>query len=185
MKCFNKIISLIVSSTMILGLCACSDTADGVKEYDSESIIEVLTNDLGIRSELITHIDVEDIPSDMPYTDYIVANYNDTMITVSFFEAKEDAKEIFDASYSEFEDSFNQNGLFDGDYITANENDYGYIVVDGENMGSDFLGDRYSAGEVSVAMYRSGAMVIAIQPTLGSDLENVDKVIDALGYPNV
>lgn len=184
MSVLKRSLALGLTFVMLFSMTACTKR---VKEYDYDSFNSFLEEDLGIDEEdIYSYEDLYSPDSASVTADIVTAKYGDARINAMFFNDPDDARDQFISVYDEFTDTFDQGESFEGKCEYKNADDFGYIVINGTDIGTGAFGERYSAGDVYVAVYYTGSMLIVIMPEdLDSDLSDIGSVIDALGYPDV
>jgi len=178
----KKIIALAMSLVMLLSFAACSKSS--IKEYDKDSMVALLQDKLGI-SESDIHVSETDGTNGSPAATVITAKYNDIRINVAFCKNAEEAADHFKESYDAFQNSFNKTSQFSGSSINMKGIDCGYIVVKGDKPETGIFGDINRTGSVYGALYHTGSEILYVSSEMGKGMDDVGKVIDALGYPNV
>ncbi len=172
MRNFKKAAALVMTTVMLLSVAACGKT--NIKEYDQDSFIAVLEDDLGLS---------EDDYVVMPLTDgegeavdgenMVMATMDDALVTAFFYKDAEDAKESFEEYYDDYQD----DDEFEGEAKGEDNGDNGYLVMKTET----------DLGELYAGIYYSGSMFIMVisgEDTVDAQ-EQVQKIIDALGYPGL
>ena len=178
-KKIRSLLAIFIVSVMMFAAVSCEKIA----EYDEDSVINVLEEKLDIPEEDIFVSEFED--PEFSGT-YITARYNDARVIAMIFEDEEAANEMFSEEYDFFLASFNPADQFNGDAKCQRESDHGFIVVNGENIGTNIFGDRFKTGEVFAGIYYSGSTVIVVMPEgAGGVAEDVDAVIRAFGFPSL
>ncbi len=167
---------------MMFQLTACKK----VVEYDEESLITVLEDELGMDEDEIYTAENDSSQNGYPDADLVTARYGDARINAVFVEDADEAENLFAEYYDGFINSFDADDSFEGNYIFKSSDGSGYIVVNGSDIGTSVFGARYASGDVYIGLYYSGPMIIFVTPeNMDSDLDDVGAVIEALGYPNV
>ena len=181
MKGTKKIIAFGMAIVLLLSFTACSK---GMKAYDKDALISLLQDKLSISEGdiLVTETDGS---TGTPAATVITAKYNNARINVSICKDAKDAAAQFKKSYDEFQNNFNKSSRFKGKYISLNEPDSGYIVINGDSPETSVFGDRFRTGSVYGGLYFTGSQIIIIIPEGMESSDDVGKIIDALGYPNV
>lgn len=183
MKTLKKTAALVMAFAMLLSLTSCGK----VKEYDVDGITSVLEDKLGIEED---HIYISEIEGsgDIPGGTSISAQYEDARINVLIADDADKLKDLFEGYYDDLTGTLD-DGDFDGSYKNALTDNFGYVVVKGEQAGST-LGSRFATGSIYAGLYYTGSMFVMIIPeSLGDSddgmTDNVGVVIDAFGFPNV
>ena len=181
MKRTKKIIALGMALILLLSFTACSM---GVKEYDKDSMVSLLQNKLSI-SESDIHVVETDGTTGTPAATVITSKYNDARINVSICKNAEDAADYFKKAYDSFKADFNTSSQFSGSSISMSGSGSGYIVIKGEKSGTSLFGDINRTGNVYGGLYYTGSEIVLVMSEAGKGIDDVGKIIDALGYPNV
>lgn len=182
MKRSRSVLALGLTVVMMFQLTACKK----VVEYDEESLITVLEDELGMDEDEIYTAENDSSQNGYPDADLVTARYGDARINAVFVEDADEAEDLFAEYYDEFIESFDAGDSFEGNYIFKSSDGSGYIVVNGSDIGTNVFGGRFSSGDVYIGLYYSGPMIIFVTPeNMDSDLDDVGAVIEALGYPNV
>lgn len=183
MKRLKTVLTIGLVITMLFPVTSCGKR---ITEYSEDSIITILEDDLGIDEDEIYTYENHREQNGLPDAEIVTARYGDARINAMFIDDPDEAKQEFDNYYDEFTDSFDANGQFDGNYVYENSDDYGYIVVNGTDIGTQVFGSRFATGEVYIGLYYTGSMLIAVTPEdMDGDLDDVGEVIASLGFPNV
>lgn len=178
MKRTGRLIALGMSLVMLFSLAGCKTK---VKEYDKDSLVSALESELNIDEDDMYISRSESDVSGHPSADCVTASYKDARINAFFCDNATSAKEVFAAYYTEFENTFNQDGQFKGTYAADKTDDYGYIVINGDMSGVSIFGDRYRAGSLHAGLYHNGSMLIMIIPSNPDGIDNAGEIIEALG----
>jgi len=181
MKGFKSTVALITTIVMMFSLTACSKKP---KEYDKDSITSLLKDELKIDEDEIYVYD-SDGENGSPEGTSVTAKYDDARIIVLIYDDADEANEAFNEAYKEFQDQFNLNDRFKGDFLCNNSDDYGYIVINGNESGVNVFGDIFATGSLYGGLYYSGSMITMVRPEGPDSFSGVNEVIEALGYPNV
>ncbi|MBR2524733.1 MAG: hypothetical protein IKE53_09910 [Clostridiales bacterium] len=181
MRKVRSAIALVMVFPMLFSLTACSKS---VKEYDKESFLAVLKDDLKIEDDDIYETEVDE-HNGVGDGVVVAARHGHAMITVQFCDDAADAKKAFDKDYESFLDTFNKNDQFKGDYIAEQTSNGGYIVIKGSAPETDIFGDRNRTGDVYGGYYCSGSMIMLVMSQSADDFDDVGEIISALGLPNV
>ena len=172
MKRTGRLIALGMSLVMLVSLAGCGTK---VKSFDKDSLVSALESELNIDEDDIYISRSESDVSGHPSADCVTASYKDARINAFFCDDATSAKDVFAAYYTEFEDTFNQNGQFKGTYAADKTDDYGYM------SGVSLFGNRYIAGSLHAGLYHNGSMLIMIIPSNPDGLDNAGEIIEALG----
>ena len=181
MKTTKKIIALGMSLILLLSFTACSK---GVKEYDKDSMVSLLQNKLSI-SESDIYVAETDGTTGTPAATVITSKYNDARISVSICKDAKDAADYFKKAYDAFTAEFNKDSKFSGSSISMSGSGSGYIVIKGEMPGTSVFGDINRTGNTYCGLYYAGSEIVLVMSEAGKGIDDVGKIIDALGYPNV
>lgn len=180
----RKVTALTVSAVMLLtSSCAAKKEEELIKEYDEDTLVGFLEEELDIDEDDIYITDSEDAEIRVPDGVNITCPYGRARLNAFIFEDEDDARNVFEDYYDMFEDTFNVNDQFEGDYDEEFEDDYGYITLEGDNAGTTIFGDRYMYGGICGGIYYAGHMVILIYPEGPDARHDVEDLIDAFGYP--
>lgn len=182
MKKGKTVIALSLVASMLFSLTACSS---GVKEYNKDSLMDVLKSELKLDDdEIFVHESEDDATSRYEGT-VVTARYEDARINAVFLNDAEDAADAFEEYYDDFDDNFNSHDQFNGDYAIHSADGSGYIVINGKDSEVHFFGDRYANGPLHAGLYYSGSMIVFILPENDDGMEDVGKIISALGFKDV
>lgn len=181
MKVLRKITAILMTSVMVFSFAGCGSK---IKFYDEDVITKLFEDELDIEEDDIHVTEMEEgvNPADGLL---ITTKYNDIRINVVLFDDADDALDTFQDRYDMFNDTFDRQGIFEGNYDSDFEDNWGYIVVNGENTGSGIFGDILASGPIYAGIYYIDSMIIVVAPEPGSDInvDDMNKVLDALGYP--
>ena len=181
MRKAKSAIALVMVCSMLFSLTACTKS---VKEYDKESFLAVIKDDLKIDDENIYESEVDET-NGIGDGVVVAARYEGALVTAQFCDDASDAKRTFDADYESFLDTFNKNDQFKGDYDANQTEDGGYIVVKGSAPETAIFGERNRTGNVYAGYYCSGSMIMLVVSQSEDDFDEIDQIISALGLPNV
>lgn len=181
MRKFRTVTALFMTAVMAFSFAGCGKK---IKFYNQDVITKIFEDKLDIDEDEIYSTEMEkgQAPADCLY---ITTRYNDVRINVILFDEAEEALETFEQKYDVFNDTFDRQGIFEGNYDSEFEDNWGYIVVNGENTSSGIFGDIYATGSVYAGIYFVDSMIVTVMPEPGFDInaDDIDTVLDALGYP--
>ena len=182
MKRTGKLLALGMSLVMLFSLAGCKTK---VKEYDKDSFVAVMTDKLGIPDSDIYSARNEG-DNEHPAADVYTTVYKNARINAYFCDDAKAAKKEFDDMWSDFDASFNQHDQFNGNFIGSNtEDDFGYIVINGDNSEVSIFGSIFATGHMHAGLYYSGSMLVMIMPAqMDGTTDEVTDVISALGFPD-
>ncbi|SCW64538.1 hypothetical protein SAMN02910456_02337 [Ruminococcaceae bacterium YRB3002] len=181
MRKLRSAVALILIAAMSLSLAACG----GVKEYNKDSFVSVLKNDLKIADDQIYEAENDGTQNNFPVATIVTAKYNESRINAYFCQDASKAKAYFDERFQHFQDTFDKNNQFKGSSVTGSTDNSGYIVIKGDMPGTDLFGALYQAGSVYGGLYYSGNMIIMVLSDNTDGYDDVEAFIKAMGLPNV
>ena len=182
MRKIRSFLSVLLTTAMLFSLTSCSRK---LKEYDEETLTGILVNKLNIDEDDIYSVRNPEGQNDAPAGTVVTAVYNDARINVLFCDSADSAYDYFQREYDEFSDTFNQNGQFDGTLESECDKGNGYIIVNGEDIGSTLFGDRFATGSFHAGFYYTGSTIIVVLPEDFGNTDDVSTIISVLGYPDV
>lgn len=112
----------------------------------------------------------------------LYTNADEPRLECMIYDNPQQAREEFENYYSTFNESFLADS-FDGDYQACLEEEYGYIVLDGEKSGARIFGDYYATSEVYGGIYYADNILIIAMPKNEIKNTRVKDVISRLGLP--
>lgn len=206
MKNFKRFIVVALAFSMVLSIAACnSESVNTTEETTTEQQTEIATetsieaeqsrftevempfkerliNMLGISSEDITITDGSSLSYNAFEGEYLWVSHDGTAIQCVVYDDTEEAVGAFEEFYNKFLENFDLLG-FDGEYVYVRNEDYGFVVVNGSNPGTNIFGDRNVSGnEFYYGMYLYDNEVITIF-NMESNIEGTSEVIRLLGLP--
>lgn len=97
------------------------------------------------------------------------------------FDDQDDAVEYFEDVYDIFEDAI-KDEEFDGNYKKAysESSATGYILVDGKSDATKFIDGKCYGG---IFLKENTIVVVMANSQKSSDIEKIDAMLDAIGYP--
>lgn len=97
------------------------------------------------------------------------------------FEDVDDAKDYFEDIYDEFEDTIKDDD-FKGSYKKAysDSSATGYILVDGDSDNDDFMDGKCYGG---IFLKENTIVVVMANSNKSSDMDDIDAMLSAIGYP--
>lgn len=97
------------------------------------------------------------------------------------FDEVEDAVDYFEDIYDEFEDTVNDKD-FDGTYkkMYSESGATGYILVDGDSDNDDFMDGKCYGG---IFLKENTIVIVMANSNKSSDMEDIDAMLSAIGYP--
>lgn len=185
MKSIRRITALSVAVVMLFTSSCAASKEEIIKEYDEDSLVKFLEEELDIDEDDIYIIDSEDAQISVPDGVNITCRYDRARLNAYIFDDEDDARDMFEDYYDQFEETFNVNDQFEGDYDEEFEDDYGYITLEGDNAGATIFGDMYVYGGICGGIYYRGHMVIVICPEGPDSRHDVEDLVAAFGYPYV
>lgn len=180
MKTIRRTIACVMASVMLLSFAGCNKKS-GVKEYTSEEMAKILVEDLGLEQDAV-HLNENDGKNGYPASTELTAKYGDARILGHFIKDAKEAEEQFDR-YEELYETFDSKVDFKGFKHFERNDDSGYIIIKGTDVGTGLFGDMHATGDLYGAYYYSGSMIIMIyNEPKDAGMDDVETVIKALGY---
>ena len=170
-KAIKNIVSVVLLASMALSLAGCAKKIEPIKKKDFKDALEEVFD-----------IDDDDY-SDYDWDDYTNIYYydHDTRVEMYQFDNEDDALELFEDYYDEFEDMI-EDKEFKGKKKSFfdEKKGYGYILLNGESDSDDFFDDDIYGG-----IYWTGDTVIFVYVLSDKDkyTEKIDAFLNAIGYP--
>ena len=170
-KAIKTIVSLTLLTSMAFSIAGCAKKIEPVKKNDFKDALEEVFD---IDDDDYSDYDFDDC-TNIYYVDH------DYYIEMYQFDDEDDALEMFEDLYDDFEDMVEDKEFKGKKKGVFNEKQgYGYILVNGESESDDFFDDDIYGG-----FYWSGDTLIIVVVFSDKDkyTENIDAMIRALGYP--
>ena len=97
------------------------------------------------------------------------------------FDDQDDAVDYFEDVYDAFEDAL-KDEEFDGNYKKSYSESSvtGYILVDGKSEAAKFINGKCYGG---IFLKENTVVVVMANSQKNSDIEKIDAMLDAIGYP--
>lgn len=140
---------------------------------------------LGIPASDVKEYDLSEVynPTSDEGMYYVCSNSSAQVFDCIVFDDEADAHAYFEDIYSRFNKGFNED-KFEGEYEAVYEENYGYIVMDGINPGTNIFGDINAVdNEFYCGIYYSGNVFIRVVMTPGVDCDDVEAMLQDLGLP--
>lgn len=170
-KAIKTIVSVVLLASMAFSIAGCAKKIEPVKKKDFKDALEEVFD-----------IDEDDY-SDYDWDDYTNIYYydHDYRVEMYQFDDEDDALEMFEDLYDEYEDMIEDKEFKGKKKGVFNEKaGYGYILLNGESESDEFYDDDIYGG-----FYWSGDTIIVVIVLSDKDkyTDNIDAMIRALGYP--
>ena len=171
----KKIISVALLGAMTLSVAGCALKIETVKKGDFKDAIE----------EVIDEGDYAETSNNIYY-------YGDNFF-IDYYELddEDDAADAWEDIYDVYEDMIDHSD-FEGKRKTVSTSSYGYILLDGECDDDDFLRDvsgvqflAYGENYYYGGIFYCEDQIIIVMTLKDKDgnREDIDTILDALGYP--
>ena len=177
MKNLTKgIVSVALVGSMLMSVAGCA-SFNLISYKDFKKALEDAVNldDDDIREYKNSTVDGNDTKHEIYATDGKCA-----YMFIEFDDA-DDAVDYFEDVYDEFEDTVKDDD-FDGSYKKAysESSQTGYILVNGDSDNDDFMDGKCYGG---IFLKENTIVVVMANSQKSSDIEDIDAVLDAIGYP--
>lgn len=167
MKSVKSVIAAVLVGSMVLPLAGCARKIERIRARDFESAIEEVFDDdeYGSNGGSV----------------YVLSDHYAVNFTA--FNDDDDARDTWEEALDDFDDMMD-DADFDGRTRRVDRDTYGYILFDGECDDPSFMGNRdYIYG--GIFYVEDEYIAVVTDKDKDSNRENVDTILEALGFPHL